>query len=415
MHNVTTSSEKGLIKSNPHLIHFILILLPFLIMTIFWILIPSEYQLIPSTDFLNYYEPIARSIHNGSLTRYLLAPGYPLYLSFLFQLTSLTGIAEHYLFAIAAIINYSLSSFLLFRISSFFFGNKGILSAIIWITCPYVIWMANTISSEMVFILLFFSCLYLFILGVWNCNRCRLLVFFAGMLSGGASLIRPIGIGISLVLALFLVLKFRPVDLPQRFTLIGFLLVGNLLIVLPWLFYVYFQTGQIIPISTHGANSLLDGLTYAIGKEYRSDITVSPEIRVLMESILAQSINAERLGRPAVLLLLEVVSEKPVVFFKLLGLKLIRCWFATDSGRFETPLIMIQLFYISVSVVAAIRMLKMDIIRIRFIYLIGFVVLYFWLMTFMALSILRYMVPSMGIMFTSYPACFSRCSVLKKL
>jgi hypothetical protein len=91
---------------------------------------------------------------------------------------------------------------------------------------------------------------------------------------------------------------------------------------------------------------------------------------------------------------------------KLLLLKLARSWYGTDSQRFEKPTLFIQLAYLALVAWGIWSAWKPG--GLDRVFLIGalLIVGYFWGMTFMALSILRYMVPVIALLFVLVGAGF---------
>jgi hypothetical protein len=145
-----------------------------------------------------------------------------------------------------------------------------------------------------------------------------------------------------------------------------------------------------------------DGLTFAVGKAYRQAFPVSEDVMALMERLLARRDDMNTLSA-----IVKVVGEESAddrgALVKLLAMKVVRSWYATDTGRFETIALLIQIAYlipISIGSVAAFR--HMPHLR-GYIVGVWLIVLYFWFMTFLVLSILRYMTPVMGLLMTLAP------------
>src|SRR5690606_9302615 len=85
--------------------------------------------------------------------------------------------------------------------------------------------------------------------------------------------------------------------------------------------------------------------------------------------------------------------EKPGSVIELYLIKAARSWYATDSGRFEGFILVIQVFYLSV-VILSLLLAWRHFHEVRtLLLLVGWIVLYFWGMTVFVLSIVRYMTP----------------------
>jgi hypothetical protein len=109
--------------------------------------------------------------------------------------------------------------------------------------------------------------------------------------------------------------------------------------------------------------------------------------------------------------------ERPIVLVKLLGWKLVRSWYATSQMWWETKIILVQLVYLlpaSFGLIYLIKKRKEYFSKI--VFLLG-IILYFWLMTIAALSILRYMVPAMAfvVILSAVPVVLIANPLTKKL
>jgi hypothetical protein len=104
-------------------------------------------------------------------------------------------------------------------------------------------------------------------------------------------------------------------------------------------------------------------------------------------------------GGDIVALLRDEITTRPGAMLKLFLMKIGRSWYGTDSRRKEWLVLLLQLAYLLPATWAATRVWRMGGINRRF--LIGSLLLvgYFWGMTILALSIARYMVPVMGLLF----------------
>jgi hypothetical protein len=167
---------------------------------------------------------------------------------------------------------------------------------------------------------------------------------------------------------------------------------------MPWETWVFARTHQWIPLSTNGVRSMRDGLTYAVNpKQYRARIPVSPGVKEVQLAVLQKGTDLGSMGDIAALLW-EQWRERPWAVTGLLATKAARSWYATDSGRFDRYILLIQAVYLLAGIVGgllAVRDRRMRVSLAPVAALIG----YFWAMTTAFLSILRYMVPAMGLVF----------------
>jgi hypothetical protein len=89
----------------------------------------------------------------------------------------------------------------------------------------------------------------------------------------------------------------------------------------------------------------------------------------------------------------------PMGVTKLFLLKLARSWYGTDSGRKELPSLIVQLTYMILVAWGGWKAWKRGGVPRLFVLTTFLVMVYFWSMTFLALSIFRYMVPANGLLF----------------
>src|SRR5207253_9124552 len=131
-------------------------------------------------------------------------------------------------------------------------ASASLASAVIWITYPFAQWLTGQPNSEVPFMLFLYAGLALFWYLLIRRRRAWALFFLCGSVLGIAMLIRPIAIGIALVLGVVTWLVRQDLPRRSRVLLITMLLCGNLLALLPWEAWVYSKTGKIISISTSG-------------------------------------------------------------------------------------------------------------------------------------------------------------------
>ena len=277
------------------------------------------------------------------------------------------------------------------------------------LTYPPFLWLTKQPNSETVFITLFYLAVAIF----WNSLLSRkscFIYFLVGALLGLMSLIRPIALALSLIFCIFLwVCSFKR-SIKLKLLLILIILSGNLLAILPWEYLVYRETNEIIILSTGGLASIKDGLTFAVDDQEgrRQGIKVSKDVEAIMRTVhnKQESLSSKR---DILTLLKQLYTEDPVAIWKLILLKIKRCWYATNTQRYEGLLLKGQLLYIAVFLLATIAsFLSKDKIIIRFTIFCWSIVFYFWLMAALVLPLLRYLVPSLGLLFILIPAIFNK-------
>jgi hypothetical protein len=277
-------------------------------------------------------------------------------------------------------------------------------------TYPFALWLTKLPGSEIPFMVVFYGGFYLFWYAQLYKSHAWPLFFSSGMLMGLAMLIRPIAIGIGFVMGMILWVVRRDMKVSLRLFLIMMILLGNLMAILPWEIWAYFTTNKIVALSTNGIGTISNGLTFAIpldSKTYRQGVKVPQDIELLMRDFHARDNEMQSLGG-VITVVKEAFQSQPLTVMKLLALKAGRSWYATDSNRFETLILLIQIPYLALILWSNKAAWKQGGSAKQLSIGIGWIVLYFWGMTTISISTLRYMTPVMGLLFILVPACFCK-------
>jgi len=383
-----------------------------IIVLLFWAVLPNRYRQNESTDYLYYYEPVARNLLSGSglnqrqgLPATSNPPGYPFFLAAIFTLAGLLRLPENLVHSAFILLCMSFSSIFVFLLSHKNWGIRGAwFSSLFFSTCPFVLWLTKQPESEVPFMLAFFAGLYLFWLGLSETRFSGWLLFFSGLIIGLAMLFRGIALGAGgLLFILALILK-KNIPVGPRALLASAILIGNLVAVLPWQIWLYRQTDQLVLLGTNAVPSIRDGLTFAANaKGYRQFLGIPEDVYALQKEFLEESSSANSVSQ-----IYQIVQadffRQPFTVMKLIFIKMLRSWYGTDSGSMETGIIVVQLFYASVVILSSILLYKRGAEYPGLLLVIWSFVLYFWIMTTMVLSILRYMTPVIGLWALLVPA-----------
>lgn len=191
-----------------------------------------------------------------------------------------------------------------------------------------------------------------------------------------------------------------------KLALIAALLLGNAVAVAPWEGWMYSKTGKVILLSNGGVPSIRDGLTYGVSsKGFRQVGGVPSDVAELMNDIQSKYEGLRSLSDIAALMSQELLT-RPVAVVKLFLLKAARSWYGTDSRRLETPLMLLQIAYLTLIIWATKVSWNLGATARKLTVTVWLIAFYFWGMTIVALSISRYMLPAMGLLFTLLPAIY---------
>jgi len=368
--------------------------------------LPSRWAQNESTDYSVFYEPVAHNLAEGQglvtsegspAVRY--PPGYPLILAGMINGARRVGLREAVVQQTFAAFVVMLTPILIYGIAAAVFEKAvALVSAALWSTYPFYLWLTKQPNSELPFFLFFFLALYLFVRAVGAHRFGAWRGFAVGALVGMASLIRPIVLALGVALLLALWLSGRGWTLRQRVLFSALLLFGNFLVVLPWEVWAREKTGDWILLSTNGPPSIVDGLTFALKEGGNTNtLSVSPEVRTLMQETKDQSEHLQSTGAIAKFLAKKSESE-PFAVMELILLKAKRVWYANNTRSFEHWIALLQAPYLLFGVVGGVIATKLGFGERRLTLIVLLVTTYFWIMSIAGLSILRYMVPAMGLL-----------------
>ena len=211
-------------------------------------------------------------------------------------------------------------------------------------TYPLLLWLCKQPSSELPFLALFSAAVLAFWVTLEGEKRYGL-ALLAGMLTGLAMLVRPIAIGAGVLFAVF-AWSWGRGRRRSGTLLAGMLLLGNILVVLPWEIWAFARTGRVILLSTGGVASVRDGLAFAgLRKAGRAPLKAPRDVAELTVDI-ERHYGELRGLRDIGLLLGREVAERPLAVGKLLAWKAVRVWYATDSHHYEVAVALLQIPYL---------------------------------------------------------------------
>lgn len=349
-----------------------------------------ERAAVSGTDAAYAYLPAATNLVAGHglvqkpgwplLTRY--PPGYPVYLAGLLVTAHVSGVSFGVLRLLVDSVGLGLLTgvglFLLWRQLQFPAGAAA-LAAAAFLLYPPCVWILGVLDTAPLFtVLLVWSCV------LWGRARQSApgwpAVAGAGALFGAALLVRPTLLLLPLLAVPWLAWRSRSWRTVTAF-------VAPLgLVIAPWIIVASLHTHSLVPLSSGGPVSIWDGLRCLRGNAVADTFRQQRQVQSSLADIGS--------------LLVQQCQERPLATLSLLARKVARAWYGTEAGgQFEWALLALNL------PVAVLGFLGWRACRRRSDsgltavspladeWLVLF--LYFWGMTFLVLSILRYMVPVM--------------------
>lgn len=387
-----------------------------LIILFFSFLLPDRFKEGNSPDYLNYYAPVANNIvkglgmvvEDGTIAlRY--PPGYPLILALFTVIGDWIPLSHSQNTQLLTLLSAGLSTVLIYWLARELWSEPWVfLAPLAWCTYPLLLWLTKQPNSEIPFLMFFYTAVYTFWLGLTRTKYLNLLFFISGLMLGFGMLIRPFALGLPLLFTLMLWFFRRQSGWQVRLQWTIVYLVGVLVFVLPWEIWLTQQTDQFYLLSSGAFPSVRDGLTFAVNeKGYRQSIQVPQDVELLMTDILnlSRSGDIRSISEMGDYLAVEL-GTRPLTIFKLMAIKAARSWYATDSGRYELPGLILQILYAVPLIWGSIVAWKQkNTLRMMTIF-IWLLLVYAWLMTTAVLSIYRYMLPVASLLFVFMPGFF---------
>lgn len=377
-----------------------------------WVL-PERYQQNESPDYQNYYKPAGQALAEGDefttpagspAVRY--PPGFPVLIAGLFLLEDVSGLAYDTLLSACLLLCGGITAALVFKTADLLWGSFwALLVALVWITYPIALWSAKQPNSEVPFMAVFCISFYVFLRAYLQKDTRPWPYVIAGVGAGVAMLIRPAAIAVGVLMSLMLMWRLRDQLMAGRLKLAGALLVGNIVIVAPWQVWVSRETNQFVLLSTGSVPSVLDGLTFAVvnPESKREEIALPSEVEAVQNDILKAEKRPESFGDIGTILFTQL-KERPGGVLQLLLIKIARSWYGTDSMRLDHYILVLQLGYLALIGGAAWITFRRDNPARAALLPILVLTLYFWGMTTLVLSTVRYMLPALALLFVLLPA-----------
>ncbi|MBI3335403.1 MAG: glycosyltransferase family 39 protein [Candidatus Portnoybacteria bacterium] len=372
---------------------------------------PLEHR-IPGSDYFDRYTPITQSILNGKgigiqkNSPVTGTPGYPFFLVPLLGISHFFGVDELSLIVFFNVLLSACASSLLFLLIGATFSREiGVIASLLWSSYPLNLWFIKNPNTEVPFMVILLLSLVFYLMAVRQ--KSALPACVAGVLLGVAILIRPIALFLPFLLFLFFF--FTVSKLRRAFQKSLVFLLGTALILVPWISYASVKSGRFVPVSSLGSPAAFIGLTFAFVGNEQNQLAVPEDVRALMQRIG----DAHPLSSKAIIsLLFQEVRTHPISLGKLLVLKLLRAWYATYGMWWEKELFLLQLPYLLTAGMGIYLSLKRPPSFPLGRSLLLMVVFYFWALTFLGISIVRYMVPAMAFLM-GFSALFIKNALIK--
>lgn len=381
----------------------LLFVLQVVALTTFRLLLPASAAANEGSDFDAFYRPVAEQIADGRgveidgepATRY--PPGYPLVLAGAFVVADVVGVARSDAVAPLTIVLAATAGLLLHLVARRLLGRRvAWVTSAAWLAYPLTLWTTKQPNSEVPFLVGLYAAVLLLVPLLTDGRAGPRRLAAAGAALGLAAIVRPAGLALIPVVILVAWLRL-PDHRWRRLGLVAVLAVAAAVPVLVVSTWTSVQRDRVALLSDSNVANLVEGLSFAVDSpEEARDLPMPGGLREFV--IEAHEREGELLREgTAPALLTTTARERPVVFLQLVGYKAARAWYGTESFRYEGLLFVTQVAWLTLACVGAWRRRGDDGVR-WFVALVVGLNLAAWAAAIVGLSIVRYLVPTLGLL-----------------
>jgi hypothetical protein len=192
------------------------------------------------------------------------------------------------------------------------------------------------------------------------------------------------------------------------------MLIGTFITLFPWTIYTLSKAGSFVPVSDVGKDSVV--LSIILLENPGGDegkLNLSDDVLALIQRLKNEDTSS---GIKILNFFSKELITNPLTVFELIWLKLSRAWYATSKIWWEKEILTVQILYLIASIIGIIYAIRTWKDKINNIIFLLAVVLYFWAITALSVSIMRYMVPAMGliVIFSAVTVGLAIDKILKK-
>jgi len=369
------------------------------------VLLPEGFRGNESSDFAAIYEPLSKNLMNNDgytingIFSIYYPPGYPIILCGLYTFSFLSGISDQLILSLFQLLTTTFSALILFKTASLFFDKfVALLCTLLWISYPFNLWITKQPNTEIPFIFFLFLGFYFLLVVIKNPNNKKFSLLLAGIIFGIATLIRPVSVFLPIFIGISLFFVLKPITVSRKIVNIILFLVGFVLVLTPWEVVAYHNTGKIILVSENSAMAVRGGLVFAISEDtYKEKVDVPGDVKEFMVKIVDNYSSLETTSK-TFKFVAEYALKEPLTIVKLFVIKALRSWYATDRQSYEGIILLVQIPYILLLLAGTyLGFLKGGVNRI-IVTIVWVITIYFWAMSILVTSTLRYMIPTIGIL-----------------
>ncbi len=374
---------------------------------IFLRVLPTPWQRNESADFRVFYEPVARQLALGhgfylpnGKPALKYPPGIPAVYGGMFWLADHAALPRQIGFrALQGLLTVAAAAMIAMVAFEIFGARVALLACFFWSTYPFHLWLSKQPSGEPLICILLAAAVLAFLRWSSHGRAAALWGSICGIVVALAVLTKPFNIALA---AVFIVLAWVcdvQCTRVKRALFSASLVIAFALTILPWGVWACRAAGRFIPLCTNDTASLIDGLTFGVGRNRIQNHPILPaQVEEVSNDFVAHRRDFRSNGEVLELLLVHT-KQSPSHVALLFLTKAMGSWYGNDSHHHERWAALIQLFYIPFFVLGAWLTRAGGRQYRNFLLVACGITLYYWAMTtFVALPIVRYMLPAISLL-----------------
>ncbi len=371
----------------------------------FRLALPADRSANESTDFALFYRPVAEHLADGDglvvvpgvpALRY--PPGYPLVLAATFEAGDAVGVGRDDVLTPLTVGLTAVAGVLLHLVTRRIFDRRHAwVSSVLWLAYPLTLWTTKQPNSEIPFMVVLYAAVLVFLPVIDEATAGSRRLVGAGALLGLGAVIRPAGL--VLLPALVLVAWFRLNGAVARRALLCLALVGGFLVPVglasAWMSSI---GGTPVLLSDSPDLNVIDGLSLAV--DSREDAESLPMPGDMRRLVIDAKEREDELGREGTLgsYLADAAREHPAALTELVLYKTARSWYGTETFRYEGVILAVQVVFLAFVTAGGVVAFRRGGSWRWYLVLAVAVTLASWISAVAALSIVRYLVPALGLL-----------------
>jgi 4-amino-4-deoxy-L-arabinose transferase-like glycosyltransferase len=384
-----------------------LFLLSIILCSLSWLVIKPAFVFDPGLHFdqrisIDYIEALNGLTTGQHMKTFYEPPLFPVTLAIIYKVSHAFGGHDRLLLALYALVSTALSTVVLFQVAKLIWGPlSAFIVACLWASYPPAIMSASYLGSETLFILCLFLSVYCLFRLIQKPRPLREYAVF-GLCLGLTMMARAVAVGLLFFFLLLLWYGTRRKTAFRRYIQqVAVIFVVMFIVILPWELVAYAQLNQVILLSNADASSLVEGATYAYDMTYHCPVDIPADVYAFQKDIYDQKFKSTGQIVSYVANQLAVRPQTVVLHY---FIKALNSWYRTQSCQYDNLLLVVQIPYLLLFIVATVPAMRRKGNPPRATLLAWATVGYFWVTTIIVFSILRYMVPTIGLLFLITPA-----------